>query len=139
MSKKKYLCILLLLLFFVSVAYGESTPDIQEGQWQITMEMEIPTMPMKMPPTTYNQCITKKDVIPQGTNQNGACKQNDVTIKGNTVTWVVICDSTGGQMTGKGSITYHKNKMEGTMTTEGQGVKMISHFKGHRLGDCVSK
>ncbi len=135
MVKKTLLC-LVLLLAVASSAQAGSGPDIQEGQWQITMEMEIPGMPMKMPPATYTQCIKKDDLIPQDEKQNQECVQKNVTVKGNTVSWTVECDVPGGQMTGKGKITYHKDKMEGQMTTQGQGMKMVSHFKGHRLGEC---
>ena len=133
---KKVLLGLVLLLSLVTVAQAGSGPDVHEGRYQITMDMEIPGMPMKMPPTTFTQCIKKQNLVPEDAQQSQECKQKDVTIKGNTVSWTVECDTPNGKMVGKGSITYNNDKMQGQMTTEGQGMKMISHFKGHRIGDC---
>ena len=48
----------------------------------------------------------------------------------------MVCTNPGGQMTGKGRVTYNNDKMDGSMTMEGQGMKMTSNFKGHRIGAC---
>lgn len=133
---KKLMAGVILWLAVVSFAHASSGPDLNEGMWEITVNFEIPGMPMKMPPSTYTQCIKKNQAVPRDEQPGQECVSKDVTTKGNTVTWTVVCNNQGGQMTGKGQVTYHKDKMDGRMTMEGQGMNMISHFKGHRIGAC---
>ncbi len=127
---------MIVLLALISFAHAGSGPDLNEGMWEITVDLEIPGMPMKMPPSTYTQCIKKDQAIPSDKRPDQQCVTRDVTTQGNTVTWTVMCTNPGGQMTGKGMVTYHKDKMDGSMTMEGQGMKMVSNFKGHRVGAC---
>ena len=133
---RKIILSAIMLLAVVSIAYGETGPDIQEGLWEITVDIEIAGMPMKMPASTYTQCIRKDNAVPRSAQPDGACTPKDVHVKGNTVSWTVSCDNPGGKMTGKGIIIYHKDKMDGHMNMEGQGMNMTTHFKGHRIGSC---
>ena len=127
---------MIVLLGLISFAHAGSGPDLNEGMWEITVNLEIAGMPMKMPPSTYTQCIKKDQAVPSDASPDQKCVTKDVTTKGNTVTWTVMCTNPGGQMTGNGMVTYHKDKMDGSMTMEGQGMKMVSNFKGHRIGAC---
>ena len=133
---KKLMASVILWLAVVSFAHASSGPDLKEGLWEITMSFEYPGMPMKMPPNTSTQCIKKDQAIPNNEQSGQECVSKDVTVNGNTVTWTMVCNNPGGQMTGKGRVTYHKDKMDGSMTMEGQGMNMVSHFKGHRIGAC---
>jgi hypothetical protein len=133
---KKSVVSIMLWLAIVSFAQAGSGPDLNEGMWEITVDLEVPGMPMKMPSSTYTQCLKKDQAIPNDEKPGQECVTKDVTTKGNTVAWTVTCTNPGGQMSGKGMATYHKDKMDGSMTMEGQGMKMVSHFKGHRVGAC---
>lgn len=133
---KRVLMSLLVSISLVSLAYAGSGLELNEGQWEITMSVEIQGMPMKMPPSTFTQCIKRDQAIPKDEKPNQQCKTKDVVTKGNTVSWTMVCTNPGGQMTGKGTVTYNQDKMNGQMTMEGQGMKMLSHFKGHRIGAC---
>lgn len=126
----------LALIVMSSLAYAGSGLNINEGKWQITVSMEIEGMPMKMPPNTFTQCLKKEQAVPNDEKPNQQCVTKDVVTKGNSVSWTMVCTNPGGQMTGKGMVSYHKDKMDGSMTMEGQGMKMISRFNGHRIGDC---
>jgi hypothetical protein len=133
---KKTVVGMIVVLALISFVHAGSGPDLNEGMWEITVDVEIPGMPMKMPPSTYTQCLKKDRAVPNDEKPGQACVTKDVTTKGNTVTWTMTCTNPGGQMTGKGMVTYHKDKMDGSMTLEGQGMQMVSHFKGHRIGAC---
>ncbi len=133
---KKTVVSLIVVLALISFAHAGSGPDLNEGMWEITVDLEIQGMPMKMPPSTYTQCLKKDQAIPNDEKPGQECVTKDVTTKGDTVTWMMACTNPGGQMTGKGMVTYHKDKMEGSMTLEGQGMQMVNHFKGRRIGAC---
>jgi hypothetical protein len=135
MFKKALLSVTVVLVLF-SFSHAGSGVDLHEGKWEITVEFDMPGMPMKMPPNTYTQCITKESAVPKDEKPNQTCKTEDVKTKGNTITWTMVCTNPGGKMTGKGTITYLKDEMNGSMTMKGQGIKMISHYKGQRIGEC---
>jgi hypothetical protein len=62
----KELCIVLTIIVTVtSVSFAGSELNMQEGKWEITTKMEIPSMPMDMPPMKHTQCLLKKDIVPQ--------------------------------------------------------------------------
>ena len=69
----------------------------RDGRWEVKTEMEMPGMPMKMPPMTTTQCVTKE----QADDPSGACpgrgapnncKVFDYKVTGNTVTWSMKCE-----------------------------------------------
>ena len=133
---KKTVLMVVLLMSAVGFAFAGSGPDIHEGLWEITVDLEMAGMPMKMPPSTFTQCIKKDSAIPRNDQPGQQCVQKDVKVKGNTVSWTMECDNPGGKMEGKGVITYDKEKMDGQMTMKGQGMQMLTHFKGHRIKAC---
>ena len=130
--------ITVLFLAAYALASAGTGPDINEGEWEITVSFDVPGLPMKMPPNTYTQCIRKDQPVPKSEKPNQTCEIKDIQTKGDAVTWTVTCTNSGGKMTGKGVITYKDDRMEGTMTMtlEGQGANMISHYQGVRIGDC---
>ena len=137
------------VIFMLLVSGGWAAPDMQPGQWEITTTVEMPGMPMKMPPITTKQCLTKENIIPQQTptgqmGENSPCAIKNVVTKGDKVIWDVVCHGKGHAMMGHGEIAYHGTTMEGevTMTIDipGQGKrKMTMHMKGKRIGACIKK
>jgi len=136
----KELCIALtILVTATSVSFAGSELKMQEGMWEITTKMEIPEMPMDMPPMKHTQCLMKKDVVPQSSQAGQECKISQTKITGNTVTWTMQCSGgPGGDTKGNGTITYNGNSMNGTikLTNTQSNMKMTSHLTGHRIGDC---
>ena len=113
---------------------------VKPGKWQVTMEMDMPGMPMKVPPTTITHCITKEQAenpeatLPKASRQ-GDCKVSDYKLDGNTVTWNVKCE--GKQpMTGSGKITYDSDSYTGTMKMKMQETEMTAKYTGKRIGEC---
>ena len=135
----KKLCSVSIILFAtVSIAFAGSVPNLQEGKWEITTTMEMPGMPMNMPPMKHTQCITKKDLVPKSSQPGQECTVIHNTVTGNTVTWTMQCSGQGGEMKGTGNITYSGNSFKGTtkMTMPQQNMQMASHVTGQRLGPC---
>ena len=114
----------------------------RDGRWEVITEMEMPGMPMKMPPMTTTQCITKEQVedpqrsVPQGRGAPNNCKVSDYKVAGNKVTWSMKCEGPEA-MSGTGEITYGENTYDGVMKMERQGQTMTMKYTGKRLGDCL--
>lgn len=53
---------LLLLAGGAQAQKGPAIPEMKPGRYGYVMEMTNPGMPMKMPPTAFEQCVTAKDV-----------------------------------------------------------------------------
>ena len=135
MAKKSFLSVVLVIFLF-SAAFAGSGPEFREGEWEITVAVEIPGMSMKMPPTTFTQCMRKDTPVPQNDQPGQKCEMTNQKTEGNTVRWTIVCENQGGKMTGTGEVTYEKETMSGTMTMEGQGMRMNSTFSGRWIGPC---
>ena len=135
---QKILVIAVVLLASISTSIAGSGPNMQEGKWEVTTRMEMPGMSMSMPEVTSTQCLTKKDSVPQGSQQGQECKITKTKVDGNTVTWTVKCSGQSGEVTGTGKMIYSGSSFKGTieMTVVQSNTKMISHINGHRIGDC---
>ena len=110
------------------------------GKWQMTMEMDMPGMPMKMPPVTTTHCVTKEQAenpeanIPKSQRDSG-CKYTDVKVDGNTVSWKMECEKS--QMTGTGSVTYSSDSYTGHMDMKMAGDREVhAKYTGKYLGPC---
>ena len=130
------LAIVVLALALPTFAADAKSP-MKPGKWQITMTMDMPNMPMKMPPMTFTNCITKEQAEnPQPPKQKDQdCKVDNYKLDGNTVTWTVSC--TGKQkMTGEGKMTFNADTYEGTTHMKMQDMEMTQHFDGKYVGEC---
>jgi hypothetical protein len=123
----------------------------RDGNWELTIEMQMPNMPMKMPPMKSTQCITKEEaadpnkMVPSRPQRGGPpsdCKVSDYKESGNKVTYNVTCS--GAQpTTGTAEFIYEANSYHGTMVMNmsmergGAPMAMTMNYVGKRLGDCV--
>jgi hypothetical protein len=130
----------------VSTAILAQGPRI-DGKWEVTTEMEMPGMPMKMPPAVSTQCITKEEAadpqkaVPKGRVGRGGddpnCKVADYKIDGNKVTYTMKCE--GAQpMTMTGEMIYGDNTYTSTQKMNMGGREtMTMKSTAKRLGDCT--
>ena len=133
---KRMVLSLTILILTVSWAWGGPPAQVEDGEWEFTIQSEVSGMPMQMPPMTYKQCITQSDPVPQNAQPDQHCVTKDVNHSGNTVSWTIVCKTPSGEMTGKGKATYEKDHMEGSMSMDVQGMTMVNNYKGHRIGPC---
>lgn len=115
----------------------------RDGRWEVKMEMEMPGMPVKRPPVTMVQCVTKEQAedpqraVPQaGRGEQNNCKVSDYKVTGNKVTWSMKCEGPEA-MSGTAEVTYSDNSYDGVMKMDRQGQVMTMKYSGKRLGDCT--
>lgn len=133
-------CVAALLLFAGSSSAAES--HMREGQWEITTKIEMPGLPVTIPPITIAKCLTKEDIndpnkiVPKGGEKNDACKVSDYKVSGNKITWTMQCDEKSGGMKGTGEMTVKGETYDGSMKMTMQDQQMSMKFSGKRSGDC---
>jgi uncharacterized protein DUF3617 len=132
----KKIILLFITFFALFLSYPcnvlADTPDINEGNWTITVTMSV--QGTEMPPQTYTNCLKKEDSVPFDTDpQSPDCNPENVKTSGDTVSWTIDCKG----MTGKGSITYYGDSFRGDIIISNGQSKMIQHLEGRRTGPCT--
>ncbi|HEU4520694.1 MAG TPA: DUF3617 family protein [Thermoanaerobaculia bacterium] len=131
--------VLVVCLALIAPAVMADPSPVKAGKWQLSMQMDMPGMPFKMPAVKFTHCITEEDVksaIPQD-QKNKDCKLGEHEVDGNTIRWTVDCPKQ--KMTGKGEITYDGDSMDGSMVMNSDGQEITTKYTGKRLGDCDKK
>jgi hypothetical protein len=124
-----------------------AVPDMQEGQWEntIEMKMEMPGMPIAMPPMTHktSDCLTKKDMVPNTAQEKQQCDVKDHKTVGNKVTWKIRCKDKEGTLEGDGEVSYAGTTYQGTMRAKSTPadksmpqVTLTYKLTGRRIGAC---
>jgi len=122
---------------------GPGGPNMKEGLWEITIRMDMPGMPMPMPPQTYRHCLTHKDMVPKTQEQPGQtnCREVKREVKGDTVSWVIECTAPEGAVISSGTVTYRGDAMEGAVKVrvpDGKrgAMEMTQQMNGKWVGPC---
>jgi hypothetical protein len=109
---------------------------MKPGQYDYTMKMEMPGMPMAMPPTTFHHCVTAADVDKGQqfqSQQNKDCEMKNLKQTAGKATFDIACkDGT----TGTGEYTFGGDSMTGKTTMNRQGQPMVVNLSAKRTGDC---
>jgi hypothetical protein len=113
---------------------------IREGMWEITSKMEMPGMPMEMPPTTVKHCYTKEDVkdLKNVISRDKNCTVTDFKKSGNKVSWKMKCTGKNAGMF-SGETVFSGDSYESVMTVQSdasEGKSMAMKVKGKRIGNC---
>ena len=128
------------LLFVMLAAFPAWGLDLNPGKYEITAKVEMPGMPVNMPPQTMTQCLTEQDPVPNSSADAQGCKVTDMSTKGNTVTYTMVCEQQGMKSQTTGQITFNGDAFEGTsQTTMGAGaggMTITTTIKGKRIGNC---
>ncbi|PVV09913.1 MAG: hypothetical protein B6D74_17765 [gamma proteobacterium symbiont of Ctena orbiculata] len=126
----------LLLVALVSAVAKASDINMNPGLWQWTAVLDLPGMPLPLPPTSYTTCISRADFIPKDSQLGRACETIDLKTEGDKVSWNISCSQAAGVTHSKGSITYYGDSAEGTILLDVDGMQLSSTTKGKRLGPC---
>lgn len=119
-------------------------PNVQPGNWEITVSMEIAGMPPR-PAMTSSHCV-KPDQVKDSQSfadsmqerNRGKCKVSDLEFESDKLSYSFACDS---GTTGTSEIVFAGTTYEGTnkMTVPGHGngpMTITQHIKAKRIGDC---
>lgn len=116
--------------------------EMKEGEWEISMTVNMPGMPMAIPPQTFRSCLTRDNAVPRQENEESNCDFDEMENDGKTVKWRVTCrDENGSVSKSSGKIVYSGSSFKGEMATETNSpengkMKMTSTMKGRYLGPC---
>ncbi len=129
------------ILFILAIpATCLAADPMREGQWELTTTMEMPGMPMEIPPNKITHCFTKEDVKdPKKTvTTDKNCTVTDLKLSGNKSTWKMKCT---GENPGdfSGETVFQKDAYTSNMKMEAVGMSMNMKVKAKRLGDCPKK
>ena len=119
----------------VTTFADDATSTMKPGNWSITVQMDMPGMPM--PPVTVTRCITKEEAEhpqPPADKSVADCKISDYKLAGNILTWTMKCDSQG--ITGDGKITFSPESYTGEGHMKAAGADLTQKFTGKYLGAC---
>ncbi len=143
--KTRYLCLPLGMMLCMG-AFFVSTPvravDMKEGMWEHTMEVKMEGMSgVPAVPFTTTHCMTKKDLVPQSSENKENCKILEQKAIGNKVVWKIRCVEKDSVIESEGDITYNGTTYSGSQKTKitekgGQVMTSTAKMKGRRLGDC---
>ncbi len=143
--KTRYLCLLLGIIFCIGVFFV-CTPvravDMMEGMWEHTMEVKMEGMSgVPAMPFTTTKCMTKKDLVPQASENKDNCKILEQKATGNKVVWKARCIEKDSVIESEGDITYNGTTYSGSQKTKitekgGQVMTSTAKMKGRRIGDC---
>lgn len=132
---------ILLTLALTWTALAQAQSPMREGNWEVTMKMNMPGMTMEMPPMKHVQCVTAAMIkdpqgsVPQGPG-GGDCKVSDYKFSGSTATYTMVCTKPT-PMTATGEMKYSgSDAYTGTLLMDTQGQKMSVSYDAKRLGDC---
>lgn len=135
---RNYICVLCAALTVGATVLMAQSPQ-KPGKWQMTIEMTMPGMPMKIPAITTDVCLTEKDLAdPQKAvpvDPKSDCTVSDYTVKGKTTSWSLSCPKQ--QMNGTGEITYAGDTYTGGMKMKVGEQEMNSKYSGKWLGACT--
>lgn len=111
-------------------------PNMKEGKWQISSKMEMPGMPVQIPPQTFSHCLTKKDMVPRQEKPDQSCKMVNNSVKGSTVTWLMECNTPQGPSAIDGKVTYKGDTFDGVIKIRQAGMEMTQRMSGKWVGQC---
>lgn len=127
---------------------GATAPALMNpGLWEMTIDMQMSGVPVKLPAQTYQRCVTKEDIakfhgVPQPRNTGDmTCSMKKFDRSGNTLTYTMVCTGKRGHLRMDGTTTFDsRDAYHGTMhmtgQEEGHPIDMTTSVAAQRTGDC---
>jgi len=117
-----------------------ASAQVKDDLWEVTTKMEMPGMPMAMPPQTNRFCLGKnrkdEDFVPR---QSGDCRMLESKRVGNRFTYRMECTGSHPAVV-EGAINFANDAYDGQMRMAMKDTNdaMNMTFSGRRVGDCAA-
>ncbi|MFH1653894.1 MAG: DUF3617 family protein [Pseudomonadota bacterium] len=116
------------------ISSASNMPDLNEGEWEMVTEMDMPGMPSQT--NKHTKCIKKGNAVPVPDQENNECTLVEQNVSGGEVSWTYRCKSEVGDMLSKGKIKYAGDTMDGKVELTMGERTWASKISGKRIGDC---
>ena len=130
---------LAVLLGVASITPGAVAADAppKGDRWEITSQMSMEGMPMKLPANKVKVCSPKDwKEAPGSADERRKCVNSDFHMDGNKATWKVVCAGPPA-MTGDGELTRESDDAwAGTIKFTSADGSMTLTLAGQKLGEC---
>ena len=138
MRKLSAYVVVVLAILAIAIPAVAAHPQ-KPGKWQIKMQMEMPGMPYKMPPVTFEVCLTEEDLqdpnkaVPS--DPKNPCKISDYEVDGNKVTYTMECPKQ--KMKGNGEMTFEGDSFTSVVNMKMEDHEMTAKYTGTWKGECT--
>ncbi len=130
--------IVLGLLLVLGTGVGGQAADLnfKEGLWELTLVMEMPGMPMPMPPQTFTHCLTRDNSLPTPPEGFQECKVSKMEVKGSRIIWEWACDTGEGPAAVGGEMEYQGDRLIGFLRVRQEDMEVVQKLSGKWLREC---
>lgn len=130
--------VIMVVLFLGLTSAGGHAADVnlKEGLWELTLVMEMPGMPIAMPPQKFTQCLTQDNSLPTPPEGFRECRVSRMEVQGSRVFWEWVCDTGEGPATVGGEMNYQGDKMTGVLKVRQEEMEVVQKLSGRWLREC---
>jgi hypothetical protein len=121
-------------------AHGEDAPDLQPGEYEVAVRLELRHVQMAAPKVA-TICVTEAGtrglIVLSENNPLARCPASNVRHDGDTLTFDVICPG-GNQAVGSARYTVAPQHFTGVIAMKmgGKNMTMTEYQEGRRIGNC---
>ncbi len=123
----------------LAMALGAAAIAAPGEYWDSTTRIEMPGMPMAMPPQTFKFCMARGLEKDPRSGMDKDCQLLESKMSGNKASFKMRCVKNGETMTGAGEMTFGPESSDGRMTlTMSQGTVTMLYSTKRVGGACDS-
>ncbi len=134
----------LLLISFASMAATAQAQEMRPGRYEYQVKMNMPGMPQAMPATTFQHCVTPKDIqdgkaFQARQDPNSDCRIEGMKRNGAEISYRMVCtrpQPINADVKGRMTADSMDMVMDMKMQAGGQIMQMRQQMLMKRMGDC---
>jgi hypothetical protein len=114
--------------------------NLQEGQWRIAVQIEIPNAAgPDAGPARQEVCLKPQDVSRFVVPPNSPCKVNDMVSSEKEMRWKLVCQYGSMRSSGSGVLEFSGNRFKGVIESQSgppYNMRITQKIEGRRIGAC---
>lgn len=132
------LAIMVGLLLVLGMGVGGHAADLnfKEDLWELTLIMEMPGIPIALPPQTFTQCLTRDRSLPTPSEGFRECQVSRMEVQDSRVTWEWVCDTGEGPAAVGGEMEYQGDRLSGLLRVRQEDMEVVQKLSGTWLREC---